>query len=58
MCILFMLQCTGINVEADCSYHYYFVACVLFREGAEDVSTWIWLGANESVDIPTPHERS
>ena len=31
---------------------------VAIREGIEDVSTWNWLGANESMDIPTPTEQS
>ena len=28
------------------------------RDDTEDASTWNWLGANESIDIPTPTEKS
>ena len=28
------------------------------REGAGDVSNWNWLGMNESMDAPTPTEKT
>ena len=47
-----------VRISAHVFLRIYVSLFVLHSDEAEDTANWNWLGANESIDVPTPTEKS